>query len=240
MRNLKIDRWIELNMEEYDGLISKMIHQVSIVKDFEPHIVGEWDVDDILSSYNDVKWITAPINDSDAVNEINPGELKLHLIDFNNIIFGQFIDLEYYIENGYIEHMAEIVATLYLQMTKVKFKKSEYENYGEIDIDERAFYLSSKVHINEVHGKVKSFLLWRDNIFSSYNFWDDSLDGIDVDELNDEERQIYKEETERIEKSKLTMWQDMLHMLSDGDITKYDGILETNIFIVFNQIAKNN
>lgn len=238
MKKLRLDRWIEINADEYDGLIHKMIHQISIIKDLEPHIVSEWDVDDILSSYEDAKWITTPINDSDAVNELKVGELKLHLIDFNNITFGQFIDLEYYIEEGYIEHISEIVATLYLQMEKVRFKKSIYERYGDVDIDERAGYIASKIYINDVYGKVKSFLKWRDNIFASYNFWDDSLEGVDPNDLNEEEMAIYKEEMERIEKSKLSMWQDMLHMLSNGDITKYDDILGTNIFMVFNRIAK--
>jgi len=42
----------------------------------------------------------------------------------------------------------------------------------------------------------------------------------------------------KMDNSKKTMWEDMLALLSDGDLTKYDEILGMNVILVFNRLSK--
>lgn len=237
-KRLKLVDWMEINSEKHDSLTSKMIQYVSIAEQIDADVIGEWDINDLMKKYKSTKWIEEPINNSDATDSISFDDSTLNLIEFNSITFGQFIDLEFLISQGFVDNINKIVTTLYLKSEKEKFKKAIVENYGDVDIDERAKFLMYEISINDVLGSANSYLKWRDNIFNSYTFWDDSLDDINPEDLSGEELEIFEEETQRLERAKDTMWEDMLGLLSDGDITKYDDILGTNIYLVFNRIAK--
>ena len=55
--------------------------------------------------------------------------------------------------------------------------------------------------------------------------------------MDDEEKAIYLEEKKEFENKGGNQWADILNLLSKEDITKFEPILKTNLFMAFNQIS---
>lgn len=238
MNKLLIKDWIEINTTKYDTLTEKMVQYISISENIDPHIIFEWDMDKIRKEFKKTKWIDAPISDSNT-DIIKLEDKKLKIIDFNTLTYGQFIDLEYYVSEDFINNIHIITSILYLGFEKEKFNNIEWENYSKVDIRERGEYIKNNIYINDILNKIKKYLDFRKNIFDSYNFFYDPLEGVSEDELStEEEKQIYKEELDKVEKSKKTMWEDILDSVCNGDVTKYDEVLGTNLFIIFNKMSR--
>ena len=65
-----------------------------------------------------------------------------------------------------------------------------------------------------------------------------NITDINVDELNEEELKIYKEELKAAETNKQNVWSEIIEICSNGDLTKYDEVLNTNLFLVFSKLTK--
>jgi hypothetical protein len=60
---------------------------------------------------------------------------------------------------------------------------------------------------------------------------------VKVEELDEEELQIYNEEMKQREQNRDSQWLMILNFISQSDITKFESILNTNLFMVFNQLT---
>lgn len=226
------------SIDDFNGHISKMIHQISIVDDIDPEeLYNLDDFEDIYERYNEIKWINNPIQKK-PVNKIELEGHTLIFINPNVITYGQFIDLEKLYSENFKENTSKIVATLYRMFKERPLKNIEYENYSDINIFERSTLIEDAIYIDDVYGNIIKYSKFRENIFNQFSNIFEEPDDINPDDLNEEELKIYHEEIEAAEKSQKNIWFDLLDVLADGDITKYDDVLETNVYIVLNKLSK--
>lgn len=232
---MMIKDYISISQIDSNSSIKSLMLYVSVVNNIPIEDLYELDIDSLVERYNNSPF---DLDSSARKQAIEIFGNTLYKVECNSITLGEFIDMEYYISEDWLSNISEIVAILYRIAEKEPLKKLKYEEYSEINIDERAKLIFDGVNINDIYGSIIEYVEWRSNIFNSYTFWDDGLDDIDPDELEGEEKEIYDEEIERMELSRKNMWEDILSMVSDGDVTKYNDILGTNIFLVFNTVAR--
>lgn len=232
---MMIKDYISISQIDTNSSIKSLMLYVSVVNNIPIEDLYEIDIDSLVERYNNSPF---DLDSSASKKAIEIFGNTLYKVECNSITLGEFIDMEHYISEDWISNISEIVAILYRIAEKEPLKKLKYEEYSEINIDERAKLIFDGVNINDIYGSIIEYVEWRSNIFNSYTFWDDGLDDIDPDELEGEEKEIYDEEIERMGISRKNMWEDILSMVSDGDVTKYNDILGTNIFLVFNTVAR--
>ena len=92
------------------------------------------------------------------------------------------------------------------------------------------------VPIDFVFGAYKSYLNFRESFFKAYDVFSDPFEGVDVDELDEEERVIYNEEIKQREKQG-DQWMTVVNALSANDVTKFEKVLKLNLFLCFNQLS---
>ena len=231
---LTLGQYQELYSHDIDGVFLKTIHYVSVVNDLDPIEVQNWKPDKLISEYKKIK---KKIFVSDNFSKsINIEDATLNLIDYKHIKFGQFIDIEHYINENYLGNLHKIAALLYLQTEGGGIYESKPESIEHINIDYRSD-LITYIPAKEVLGACNAYLKFRANFFESYSsIFQDPLEGVeDLEDMSAEELQIVEEETALAEKNKSNQWHRMLNYLTDFDLTKFDKILGENLFLVFNQ-----
>lgn len=236
-KKLSISQYIELTNNTYNGVYNKCVHQISVVENINPNDLHYLSQQELIDRYNKVKWVNSPLIKTDT-DTIKLEDIELKLFDFNKITFGQFVDLEVYISNNYLENLHKIISCLYLSYNKEPFKEIQYEDYSKIDVEERSKYILDNVYINDVANNLDKYLQFRSNIFDTFsNVFSSTNDDVDIDELSEEALKIYKEEKEKQEKNKDKIWFDILDIVAEN-VSNYDKVFETNIFLIFSKLSK--
>jgi hypothetical protein len=148
----------------------------------------------------------------------------------------QFINLEEYVSQSFDKNIHKIAATIYLNQTKGGIFEDVIEPYRNVNVDYRA-ELIDHLPVNQIYGACKKYLKFRDSFFDSYELFKDPYADVNVNELTDEERIEYENEMKQREKQGDNQWLTLLNILSDGDMTKFDSILDSNLFLTFNQLS---
>jgi len=237
---LKVRQFQELQEAHSDNLFYTMIHYVSIVYDLDPVEVEDWDSDKLIIEFRKIKDILNVKGKAKDTITIDGTELKT--IELKLLKLGQFIDIEAYINDGYTDNLHKIVALLYLKQEGGGMTRLTLESLEDINVDYRGG-LIQELPIVDVLSTCENYLLFRDNFFNSYDVFNDPFEGVDLEDMDDEELKIYEEEKQKAEQSKSMQWLNFLNVLSNYDITKWDKILDTNLFLAFNQfqiIAERN
>lgn len=237
MPKINIRNYMDINSVEFETTIQKMVQYISIDTGIDPHIIMQKSSSYLSKAYKKSLWLNEPFVRADTKDVIYLDDLPLHIFDFDKITFGHFIDLEHLIEN-YFDNIHYIIASIYLSSNKEKFKEREYEKYALVNIDERAEYILENIYVNDVYFNIEKYLSFRENFFNHFSNIFVTNEDIDIDELNEEELKIYKEELKIQEKNKKNVWSDIIEICSNGDVTKYDEVLNTNLFLVFSKLTK--
>lgn len=239
-RKISINNYIELNLNEFETSVDKMVQYISIDQDIEPHIIyEEWDSELLLSEYKKSLWLDTPFNKSDNKELIELDGVELYLFNFDEITLGHFIDLEHLISENYIENIPKIVVSIYLISEKEKFKERTYEDYSGVNIDERYPLVGNNIFINDVYYSIEKYMNFRQSFFKHFdNIFGGGEEEIDLDLLTEEERKIYLEELEKDKIKRKSMWSNIIDICSGGDVTKYNEVLGTNIFLIFSKLTK--
>lgn len=200
------------------GAFEKMIFLVSVVNDLDILDVQDWRADKLIQHYKialDAVQIKSRHKESIEIDE------QIHsLIPFKKLSLGMFIDIE-----NSIDDIGKICAILY----------TKGEKYSKVNIEERAGKME-QVPIDFVFGAYKLYLNFRESFFKSYDVFSDPFEGVDVDELDEEERVIYNEEIKQREKQG-DQWMTVVNALSTNDVTKFEKVLKLNLFLCFNQLS---
>lgn len=188
--------------------------------DLDSEDVEDLPIDEVWKLYGEVsKNVTIHENNLSVL----PLELPLQLIPFDQLTFGQFIDLETYVTDNWRDKFCEIIATIYLNCTGGEWHDLQPEPFKDVNIKYRVKQLQD-IEINHVYGAVQKYLKWRITFFKSYGLIDDPSET--PDPLEDDEPQ----------EEKPNSWMDILNELSNKDVTKFDKILETNVHLIYNQL----
>ena len=158
---------------------------------------------------------------------------------------GEWIDIEHYITNGnIINNLHYLVAIFYRKVIKEgdEYFDYEIESYNDIKLEGRAKLFQHNAYIMDVYGIAVFFLSHRKRINEQYRLLFNGDDDGGEDNENDEQNKRYrsKEEADAIAREKSIRkwnWELLLYRLSNGDITKYDRILNTNYLLILNHLS---
>jgi hypothetical protein len=231
---LKVNQYRQINSEEIEGVFDKMIHLVSIVNDLDPFDVQDWRGDKLINAYSEAQQ-KIKLSERHS-NKITIEGYELRLIDFSRLTLMQFINNEELINSGFDSNIHKIAASLYLRVEGGGMTDEIIEPYRNVNIEYRS-ELIDELPINSIYGACKKYLTFRDNFFNSYDLFHDPLEGVDPSELSEDELEIYNEEVKKREKEGGNQWLTLLNALSNNDITKFDSILDANLFTAFNQLS---
>jgi hypothetical protein len=230
---LKVHQYRELNSEDIQGVFEKMIHLVSIVFDLDPLDVQEWKGKKLIDEHSKAQ-LLARLSDRYS-QKITIEQTPLQLVDFRFLTLGQFINLEEYVNEGFNINIHKIAASIYLHTEGGGMFDPITECYSKVNVDYRANAIDD-LPINTILGACKGYLIFRDEFFNSYEIFKDPFEGIVVEELNEEEREVYDQEV-KAQETQGNQWQYILNLLTQNDATKFDEALKLNLFLAFNQIT---
>lgn len=210
---------------------TRYIEILSILSDLPTEDFEDMDIDDVGSLIKDIKWL-----------KLEPSSIfKKELDNFtykglDNLTFGEFIDLEYFFSEDYIKNLPIICAILYRQTKKDEWDNIIFEPYSKINIYERMKRFS-ELPITSIYGVIKDYIEYKKKFYDTYqNLFEPNVEETDAKEEIPIE---YDEQIQIQEEKKQSKWsyENIIHKLSNGDVTKYDLITDLPLIFVFNQLS---
>jgi len=190
----------------------------SNISDFE-----ELDIDELSELTSQIKWINSEPSKR-YKNKLDKYVLK----PFTKISLGEFIDLEHYFSNNYLDHFCHILALLYRRTSKNIYGDDIIEPYNYSPSDRLDWYLDYK--ITDVYGLIPEYLKYRENFTNTYTNL--LVDVVTDDEVLEDADEI-KEQKREQQKQKFA-WESTIMALCNDDLSKFNSILDMSAVLVFN------
>lgn len=227
--DVTLNQFIELrSLSSDDGLFNHNIDVLCIVTDSHPNFFDDVDMHDVHEWSKDLKWLHSEPSKiySDRVG-------KFHLKPMNELTLGEFIDLEYYFTQDYIKNLPNICALLYRipdiieDGVVVKWETTNFKASA------RAHYFLEQP-ITKVYGILTEYIKFRDQFISSHSnlMTEDIYD--DLSDIDDPEE---RKEAEKQKASNKWGWEQLIWSMCNGDLTKYEQVIQMKLILVFNFIA---
>lgn len=183
----------------------------------------ELDIDELTVLTEQIKWINSEPSKR-YKNKLDKYVLK----PFTKISLGEFIDLEHYFSNNYLDHFCHILALLYRRTSKNVYGDDIIEPYNYSPSDRLDWYLDYK--ITDVYGLIPEYIKFRENFTNTYTNL--LVDVVPDDEVLDDADEI-KEQKREQEKQKFA-WESTIMALCNDDLSKFNDILDMSVVLVFN------
>jgi len=190
----------------------------SNISDFE-----DLDIDELGELAKEIKWIQ-----SDPSRRYKSKLDKYVLKPFSKLTLGEFIDLEHYFSNNYLDHFCHILALLYRRTSKNVYGDDIIEPYNYSPSDRLDWYLDYK--ITDVYGLIPEYIKFRENFTNTYTNL--LVDVVPDDEVLEDADEI-KEQKREQEKQKFA-WESTIMALCNDDLSKFNDILDMSVVLVFN------
>ena len=192
------------------------------ITDLEPEKIEQ------LSDYSLVliDW-TLYIKDLNNLNKIKKEYFGYKLRDLNNLNFGNYIDLDYFLIQQNKNRIIDVVA---LMLLGTEYKIEDIETSKEV---------VNKMKTKDVISIYNYFTSYRMNIFKQFSsLFEDVVD--DDEEYTESQLEELKKEEEIKKKSDekvYSNWLETAYMLTNKDITKNDEILNKPLLSVLNYLT---
>ena len=183
----------------------------------------ELDIDELTVLTEQIKWIQSEPSKR-YKNKLDKYVLK----PFTKISLGEFIDLEHYFSNNYLDHFCHILALLYRRTSKNVYGDDISELYNYSPSDRLDWFLDYP--ITDVYGLIPEYLKFRENFTNTYTNL--LVDVVADDEVLDDAEEI-KEQKREQEKQKFA-WESTIMALCNDDLSKFNDILDMSAVLVFN------
>ena len=183
----------------------------------------ELDIDELGELTKQIKWIQSEPSRR-YKNKLDKYVLK----PFTKISLGEFIDLEHYFSNNYLDHFCHILALLYRRTSKNVYGDDIIEPYNYSPSDRLDWYLDYK--ITDVYGLIPEYIKFRENFTNTYTNL--LVDVVTDDEVLEDADEI-KEQKREQEKQKFA-WESTIMALCNDDLSKFNSILDMSVVLVFN------
>lgn len=190
----------------------------SNISDFE-----ELDIDELGELTKQIKWIQ-----SEPSRRYKSKLDKYVLKPFSKLTLGEFIDLEHYFSNNYLEHFCHILALLYRRTSKNAYGDDIIEPYEYSPQDRLDWYLDYP--ITDVYGLIPKYIKFRENFTNTYTNL--LVDVVTDDEVLEDADEI-KEQKREQQKQKFA-WESTIMGLCNDDLSKFNSILDMSVVLVFN------
>ncbi len=181
------------------------------------------DIDELVKITNNLKFIN-----SEPSKKYKTTLDKYQLKKFSKLNLGEFIDLEYYFSNNYLDHFCHIIALLYRRTSKNDYGDDVMEQYNYSPSDRLDWFLDYK--ITDVYGLIPEYLKFRENFTNTYT---NLLDDVQTDdEVLDNPDEI-KEQKKEKDKQRYA-WEYTIMSLCNNDVTKFNQVLDMPVVLIFN------
>jgi hypothetical protein len=162
---------------------------------------------------------------------------------FNDLTLGEFIDIEYFIQDNVITNFTKILSILYRKHRLGDWGEIIMEPYSVIDINARSQEFEDML-ISNVFGIIDAYAQFKNEFVTKYNalfepVFDDEESEFTKEELiNDPILQHEMEEEKKLdEKQKKWAWEKLLFGIAQGDIIKINQVTSLGLIYVFNMLA---
>jgi len=204
-------------------MFNYQIDVLSALTDSDISEFEELDIDELTVLTEQIKWINSEPSKR-YKNKLDKYVLK----PFTKISLGEFIDLEHYFSNNYLDHFCHILALLYRRTSKNVYGDDIIEPYNYSPSDRLDWYLDYK--ITDVYGLIPEYIKFRENFTNTYTNL--LVDVVPDDEVLEDADEI-KEQKREQEKQKFA-WESTIMALCNDDLSKFNDILDMSAVLVFN------
>ena len=219
-----MEQFLEIRrLSSEDGIFNYQIDVLSALTDSDISDFEELDIDELTVLTEQIKWINSEPSKR-YKNKLDKYVLK----PFTKISLGEFIDLEHYFSNNYLDHFCHILALLYRRTSKNIYGDDIIEPYNYSPSDRLDWYLDYK--ITDVYGLIPEYIKFRENFTNTYTNL--LVDVVPDDEVLDDADEI-KEQKREQEKQKFA-WESTIMALCNDDLSKFNSILDMSVVLVFN------
>lgn len=224
---ITIETFIELrSLSDEDGMFNYQIDVLCTLLDCYPEDFDYISIEELDELLNEIKFI----RDEPPKNyktQIDGFKLK----PFNKITLGEFISLESYFSENYIQKLLNIVAILYRRVRINEWNDEILEPYNYHSNDRLDWFLDFP--ITYVYGILHDYIKFRDDILNKYQNLMDETENDDFEEiekLDAEELKAVEEE----KRQKKWAWEQLIWNLCKEDLTKFHEVCELPLILVFN------
>jgi hypothetical protein len=204
-------------------MFNYQIDVLSALTDSDISEFEELDIDELGELTSQIKWVQ-----SDPSRRYKNKLDKYVLKPFSKLSLGEFIDLEHYFSNNYLEHFCHILALLYRRTSKNVYGDDIIEPYEYSPKDRLDWFL--EYPITDVYGLIPEYLKYRENFTNTYTNL--LVDVVTDDEVLEDADEI-KEQKREQEKQKFA-WESTIMALCNDDLSKFNDILNMSVVLVFN------
>jgi hypothetical protein len=219
-----VEQFLEIRrLSSEDGMFNYQIDVLSALTDSNISEFEELDIDELTVLTEQIKWIN-----SEPSKRYKSKLDKYVLKPFSKLTLGEFIDLEHYFSNNYLDHFCHILALLYRRTSKNIYGDDIIEPYEYSPRDRLDWYLDYK--ITDVYGLIPEYLKYRENFTNTYTNL--LVDVVTDDEVLEDADEI-KEQKREQQKQKFA-WESTIMALCNDDLSKFNSILDMSVVLVFN------
>ena len=204
-------------------MFNYQIDVLSALTDSDISEFEELDIDELGELTKQIKWVQ-----SDPSRRYKNNLDKYVLKPFSKLTLGEFIDLEHYFSNNYLDHFCHILALLYRRTSKNIYGDDIIEPYEYSPRDRLDWFLDYP--ITDVYGLIPEYLKYRENFTNTYTNL--LVDVVTDDEVLEDIEEI-KEQKREQEKQKFA-WESTIMALCNDDLSKFNSILDMSVVLVFN------
>jgi hypothetical protein len=233
MQNLKLpQQWSQISVSQFlelnrlsseDGLFNYKIDVLCILTDKDVSYFEELELNELSELTKQIKWLQ-----SDPSRRYKSKLDNYVLKPFSKLTLGEFIDLEHYFSNNYLDHFCHILALLYRRTSKNVYGDDIIEPYEYSPRDRLDWFLDYP--ITDVYGLIPEYLKYRENFTNTYTNL--LVDVVTDDEVLEDADEI-KEQKREQQKQKFA-WESTIMALCNDDLSKFNSILDMSVVLVFN------
>ena len=219
-----MEQFLEIrSLSSENGIFNYQIDVLSALTDSDISEFEELDIDELSELTSQIKWIQ-----SDPSRRYKNKIDKYVLKPFSKLTLGEFIDLEYYFSNNYLDNFCHILALLYRRTSKNVYGDDIIEPYDYSPRDRLDWFLDYP--ITDVYGLIPEYLKYRENFTNTYTNL--LVDVVPDDEVLEDAEEI-KEQKREQEKQKFA-WESTIMAICNDDLSKFNSILNMSVVLVFN------
>lgn len=212
-KDITVSQFMEIksiNSDDTDDL-----EMMSILLDLPMAELEQMDIVKFQDMTSELSFIRTSVP-NEIKERLNTSIGTLHLIDFMSITIGEFIDLEHYFSEDYIQNLPLILSILYrrkLPNEHPELFEDEFEKYGTYIEHRSNIFLETS--IEDVFGIITKYLSFRQNIFTGYEGLFNSPD----EEIDEEEIEDIKSNTKSENK---WGWNPLIYILANRNPLKFE------------------